>query len=221
MIKGAPTSTLSGADKLFDPQYYLEVDIFHPQPQFTSDMFGGSKSLCGNEKYVRDYTIFEWENCMYRKTGGLLIEGDTCKYQPGFILTSDVLLYRDSEVDMVLKGHAFSDLMICAIHDYDTGAVCHYHLSLFLRSISTGEFFVIAYDYSTLYTAEYLAEISSAHPSETLLDLGYPFYYARRIKITEEDLVNASNKYDDFMLFNLDEYRSRARIYKIDKLFGK
>ncbi|EJF08128.1 hypothetical protein [Pontibacter sp. BAB1700] len=196
---------------MFHPAYYMKKDIFPPPPVFTSEMFGGAESRCGNEKYVRDRTVFDWGeegvSCIDYKVGGLIIEGDTCRYKPGFIYPFDVLLYKDSTSGSYVKGHAFSDLVVCAIQEYAIDARGGMHFGIFFRSISMSELFVIEYQYSRY------------HVPDTISDFDYPYYCARRYApISDDELVELSKERHRFRLYNFKEYRTKVREFKIDQI---
>lgn len=163
-----------------------------------------------NEKFIRDFTIYEVKRgnstYMYYKEGGLTFEEGRCWYKPGFILPSDFLYYRCSVSDLEIKEHPFNDLVVYAIEQGETGGVAERYFEMLLRSISTGEFFVIQYTYSSIYLPRYYEEF------------GYPFYLARKLRINEEDLIEESINDNSVELYNYEEYKTRHRNYKIDRL---
>ncbi|MFD3000423.1 hypothetical protein ACFS7Z_08640 [Pontibacter toksunensis] len=189
---------------LFDSSYWDDQDIF-----------ACNKIRRGNEKYIRDYTLceeYKEGNVTYMgyKQGGLVVEKDRCWYQEGFIRPSDVLCYRESVSDIEGKEINFNDLIICAItHGVLGRGATNKYFSILFRSVITGEFYSISYEYLTMYIAEeYMCE-------DSLL------YFAYKVDFTEQELLEMSEENDDMALYNTQDFLSRRRKYKIRTAFSE
>ncbi|WP_207431344.1 hypothetical protein [Sabulibacter ruber] len=191
-------------DRLFDPLYFKNIDIF-PENDWpeTLDMFGGNTSLLGNEKYIRDYTMYEYERHYRRKTGGLIEEGSYCGYKEGYILPTDLLYYREKVSDGVIKTINFNDLVVVGMQNYVVDDAYTIYFAIYYRSSSTGDFYSISYHYSGIYLPH---ECYEAHELEEYLN-----YYATKEVFTEEEFMNAP-KEAKLIYYN-------TRTFKIDRLF--
>ncbi len=190
---------------LFDSSYWDGQEIFEYNEYLLGDseqMFGGNTSIRRNEKYIRDYTIYDFEGYCRPKKGGLVIDGDNCSYKAGYIKPDDVLYYKEDELNTEVKSVDFSELMVHAIHHSPDGGVASMYFAIYFRSIRTGDFYVISYNYSLIYEANEYG------------DEEYLSYYACKVSFAEAELLKASSTCE-ISLYNVGHYKSKSRNHKI------